>query len=242
MTEPAVTPPGPPDAPAPRWRRWAVFAVVATGLVLALTHGPDEATVIRRSGEWRAAARANLPASVAAFVTAEFLLVAFSAPVGIWLAVLAGFLFGTGLGTAAVNVGSTAGAVAAFLASRYLFAGALRRAAATRPRLAARLAAVDRGFGRRGGYYVLLLRLTPVVPFWVLNLGLGLTPVRLRTYWWATQLGTLPATLVVCFAGAGLAEITTFRDVLSPRVLGGLCLLPLVPFVLHRVGRLTLAR
>src|SRR5437868_12676088 len=83
--------------------------------------------------------------------------------------------------------------------------------AASRPRLQRWLDALDRGFREHGAYYVLLLRLTPVFPFWVLNLGLGLTPVRLRDYWWASQLGMLPATAVIVNAGASLAEITTFR-------------------------------
>jgi uncharacterized membrane protein YdjX (TVP38/TMEM64 family) len=81
---------------------------------------------------------------------------------------------------------------------------------------------------------VLLLRMTPVIPFWFLNLGLGVTRVRLWDYWWATQLGMLPVTLVVVNAGASLAEITTLRDALSWRVLGSLCLLPLAVVALHR--------
>ena len=84
-------------------------------------------------------------------------------------------------------------------------------------------------------YYVFLLRLTPVIPFWVLNIGLALTPVRVKDYWWATQLGMLPITLVVCHAGASLAEITTFRDILSINVLLAFSLLPLIPFAIHHL-------
>ena len=228
----------PPAPPSASWGRWLVLLAAVAAIGLFLLYGPDEQTVIRRSGEWRAAARADLPRAVAVFVLAEVAAIVLSLPVGMWLTVLAGFLFGTWLGTAAVNVAATAGAVLAFLLARYVFADPFRRAAAARPRLGRVVAAVDRGVRDRGAYYVLLLRLTPVVPFWLVNLGLALTPVRLRDFWWATQLGTLPATLVTAHAGASLAEITSFRDVLSWDVLAALCLLPLVPFVLHHtVGR-----
>jgi uncharacterized membrane protein YdjX (TVP38/TMEM64 family) len=216
--------------------RGLVLALAAAGVALFLAYGPDERTVIRQSGGWRAAVREHLFVALAVFFAAEVVLVAASAPIGIWLTALAGFLFGPWLGTAVVNLGSTLGAVLAFLTARYVFADALRRAAEHRPRLARSLAALDRGFEERGAYHVLLLRLTPVFPFWVLNLGLGLTRVRLVTYWWATQLGTLPVTLVVANAGASLAEITSFREILSARVLGALCLMPLVPFVLHHTA------
>ncbi len=227
----------PPDTARPNVGRWLVLAVAVGAVVLFVTAGPDEQSVIRRSAEWRDYARGNLTAAFAAFVAAEVALVAVSAPVGIWLTVLAGFLFGVGLGTLAVNVGSTLGAVLAFLAARYVFADAIHRAAARRPRFAATLAALDRRMANHGGYTVLLLRLTPVFPFWVLNLGLGMTRVRIRDYWSATQLGTLPATLVVANLGASLAEITSFRGLLSPRVLGALCLLPLLPIAIHYAVR-----
>jgi uncharacterized membrane protein YdjX (TVP38/TMEM64 family) len=222
--------------------RWLALAAVAAGIVLFLVYGPDEQTVIRESGAWRATAREHLFAALALFFVAEVVLVAWSVPVGIWLTVLAGFLFGRWVGTAVVNVGATLGAVLAFLSARYLFTGALHRAAGTRPRLARWLAAIDRGFEEHGAYYVFLLRMTPVFPFWVLNLGLGLTRVRLFTYWWATQLGMLPVTFVVANAGASLAEITSFREVLSLKVLGALGLMPLVPFVLHHTAGRWLVR
>jgi uncharacterized membrane protein YdjX (TVP38/TMEM64 family) len=234
-----------PDDPAetdlpvpnpPGWKRWAVLTVVVAGIALFFALGPDEAAVIRRSAEWRAAARENLFTVVVVFFLAEVVLIGLSVPIGIWLSVLAGFLFGTLLGTVVVSFASTAGGLVATLAARYVFAAPLRRLAAVRPQLGRALAAIDRGFRRHGAYYIILLRMTPVFPFWLLNLGVGLTPVRVRTYWWASQLGMLPMTLVLCHAGASLAEITSFRDVLSPRVLGALMLMPLVPFVLHHTA------
>jgi uncharacterized membrane protein YdjX (TVP38/TMEM64 family) len=213
--------------------------VIGFGLFLAL--GPDEQTVIRESAAWRVAARTHLFAALALFFIAEVVLVALSVPVGIWMSALGGFLFGFWLGTAVVSVAAMLGALLAFLAARYVFFDAIHRLARTHPRLKKWLTAIDKGFHDRGAYYVLLLRLTPVIPFWALNLGLGLTRVRLRDYWWATQLGMLPATLVVVNAGASLAEITSFRDLLSWRMIGALCLLPLVPLALHHTAGKLLA-
>ena len=74
-----------------------------------------------------------------------------------------------------VSVAAMLGAILAFLSARYVFFDAIHRAARTRPRLQRWLAVIDRGLRDHGAYYVLLLRLTPVIPFWALNLGLGLT-------------------------------------------------------------------
>ncbi|HJZ57902.1 MAG TPA: TVP38/TMEM64 family protein [Gemmataceae bacterium] len=230
----------PADSPDPprkfNWGRWAVLLAVVATVALFLAFGPDESTLIGRSAQWRTDARNHLFAAVALFFVAEVVLIGLSVPVGIWLTVLAGFLFGTWLGTAVVSCASTLGALLAFLSARYVFADALHRAAASRPKLARMLTRIDRGFEEHGAYYVVLLRMTPVFPFWVLNLGLGLTRVRLFSYWWASQLGMLPTTLVVANAGASLAQITSLRDVLSLKVLGALCLMPLVPFVLHHTA------
>jgi uncharacterized membrane protein YdjX (TVP38/TMEM64 family) len=225
-----------PLDPKRNWGRWLIVMSIVVGLVLFLAFGPDEQTVLRRSAEWREMARSHLTAALMLFFVAAVILIAFSAPVGIWLTVLAGFLFGTWLGTAVVNVAATIGAILAFLSARHVLAGAIHRVALTHPRSNRGLTAIDEGFRNHGAYYVLLLRLTPVFPFWAINLGLGLTSVRLRDYWWATQLGMLPMSLATANAGASIAEIASFREVLSLRVLGALCLLPLVTFALHNTA------
>ena len=220
------------------WSRWLLLVALALGFALFLAFGPDEQSVIRESTAWREAARNHLFAALTLFFIAEVVIVAFSVPIGIWMSALGGFLFGFSIGTAAVSVAAMLGAMLAFLAARYVFFDAIHRLANTRPRLKRWITIIDRGFHDHGAYYVLLLRLTPMIPFWALNLGLGLTRLRLCDYWWATQLGMLPATMVVVNAGASLAEITSLRDLLSWRVIVALSLLPLVPFVLHHtVGR-----
>jgi uncharacterized membrane protein YdjX (TVP38/TMEM64 family) len=216
--------------------RWLVLTLIVLGIVLFFVYGPDEQTLIHRSFEWRETARNNLFLAMVLFFTASLILISFSVPVGIWLTVLAGFLFGTWIGTAVLNLSATIGAIVAFMSARYVFAGTIHRIAGSRPRLGNWLTVINTGFHDHGAYYVLLLRLVPIFPFWAVNIGLGVTAVRLRDYWWATQLGMLPMSLVTASAGASLAEITSFRDVLSLRVLGALCLLPLLALVLHQTA------
>lgn len=216
--------------------RGALLALVALALGLFVTVGPDQAELARLAREGRAAAQADPAAAVALFAAVEVVVIALWLPVGIWMTLLAGFLFGVWWGTAVVSFAATAGAVLAMLSARYVFHDALRRAAQSRPRFRRVLARIDAGFRDRGAYYVLLLRLTPLFPFWLVNLGLGLTRVRLWDYWWASQLGMLPVTLVVANAGANLAEVDSVGDVLSVRVLVSLGLLPVVPVVLQRMA------
>ena len=216
--------------------RWLLFAALVLGFALFLAFGPDEQTVIRESAAWR-----EQPAPI-------------SSPH--WRSSSSRKWSRRALG-AGRYLDERAGGVSVRLLDRHRGgerrgdarrdAGVPRRAicvlrrdsprcAQSRPRLERWLTAIDEGLHEHGAYYVLLLRLTPVIPFWALNLGLGLTRVRLRDYWWATQLGMLPATMVVVNAGASVAEITSLRDLLSWRVIGALCLLPLVPFVLHHTA------
>lgn len=124
---------------------------------------------------------------------------------GSLLTLAGGAIFGLAEGVVLVFAGASLGATAAFLASRYLVRGAIEKRVAAEPRFAA----IDRAVGREGFKIVLLLRLTPVVPFVLLNYALGLTRVKLRDYLYALG-GMLPATLLYVYWGkvAGdLAEI-----------------------------------
>ena len=218
--------------------RLLVLAALAAAFTWYVVAGPSEAEVIGHTAEWRTAARQNLPAAIGLFVLVDVCLVSLSLPVNLWLTVLAGFLFGAWVGAAVVSAASTAGAAVAFLLARYVFAGPVRRAAGKRPRLARALERIDEGVAAHGTFYVAVLRMTPVFPFWLVNLGLSLTPIRLRQYVWASWLAMLPVTAVLATAGAELAEITSFREALSVRVLVLLALMPLVPVL----GRFMLRR
>jgi uncharacterized membrane protein YdjX (TVP38/TMEM64 family) len=129
-----------------------------------------------------------------------------------------------------VSFASTAGATIAFLLSRYLLRDAVRR------RYAERLARFDDALRRDGPFYLFTLRLTPVVPFWLVNLLMGLTPLRTRTFWWVSQVGMLPATCVFVFAGSQVPTLAELKDrgtwdILWPGPAIALLLLAVFPWV-----------
>jgi pyruvate/2-oxoglutarate dehydrogenase complex dihydrolipoamide dehydrogenase (E3) component/uncharacterized membrane protein YdjX (TVP38/TMEM64 family) len=161
--------------------------------------------------------------------------IALSFPGALILTLAAGAVFGFWLGIALVSFASSLGASLAFLGSRYVLRDWVKR------RFAARLEAIDRGIARDGTFYLLTLRLNPAIPFWLVNLGMGLTRMRLPPFYLASQVGMLPATCVYVNAGTQLARIESTRDILSPGLLGALLLLSLFPllarFLANRLRR-----
>ena len=145
------------------------------------------------------------------------------------LSLAAGALFGLVEGTVLVSFASTLGATLAMLASRFLFRDAVVR------HFGARLQGIDRGLARDGAFYLFSLRLIPAVPFFLINLLAGLAPIRARTYWWVSQLGMLPATLVYVNAGTRLGEVTSLSGLLSPALIGSLLLLAVLPWLARAV-------
>jgi uncharacterized membrane protein YdjX (TVP38/TMEM64 family) len=100
-----------------------------------------------------------------------------------------------------VSFASTTGATLAFLLSRYLFRDALM------DRFGDRLKKIDESLEDEGAFYLFSLRLVPAFPFWIVNLIMGLTPLRTWTFWWVSQLGMLPGTIVYLFAGANVPSL-----------------------------------
>lgn len=109
-------------------------------------------------------------------------------------------------GVILVSFASTTGATVAFLLSRYLFRRAIQQ------RFAAQYETFNRSFERDGPYYLLALRLIPAVPFFVINVVMGLTQIRVWTYWWVSQLGMLAATMVYTYAGSQIPDLQTLAD------------------------------
>lgn len=160
---------------------------------------------------------------------------------GATLLTLAGSaLFGVAWGLLLVSFASTLGACLAFLCARFLLRGWVAR------RFARPLATIDKGLDAQGVHYLLTLRLVPLFPFFLVNLLMGLTRMPLRTYAWVSQLGMLPATLVYVLAGSELASLASTGQVLTPGLIGALCLLGALPWLgralVRRLAALRLAR
>jgi uncharacterized membrane protein YdjX (TVP38/TMEM64 family) len=163
-------------------------------------------------------------AAAGLFFVVEVVAVALALPVATVLSVAAGVLFGRWWGTLLVSFASTLGATLAFLASRYLLGQTVRAWLPARW-----LARIDQGIQRDGALFLLTLRLVPVVPFVVINSGMGLTRLPVKTFWWVSQVGMLPGTFVYVNAGATAGQIEAPADLLTWPVvlsLAGLALLP----------------
>ncbi len=166
------------------------------------------------------------PAAVlGGFFAAYVAVTALSLPGAAVMTLLAGAVFGRGVGTLLVSFASSLGATLAFLSSRYLLRDSIQR------RFGARLAEIDAGIEREGAFYLFTLRLVPLFPFFVINLLLGLTTMRAATFYAVSQIGMLAGTLVYVNAGTQLARIDSLAGILSPGLIGSFVLLGLFPLV-----------
>jgi uncharacterized membrane protein YdjX (TVP38/TMEM64 family) len=159
---------------------------------------------------------------------------ALSLPGATILTLASGFLFGSLLGTLYVNIGATLGATIAFLSARYLLHDFVER------KFSKKLTSLQAGFSNNAFQYLLTLRLIPLFPFFLVNLAAGLTKIRVTTYAGATALGIIPASFVYSNAGTQLGNITSVKDIGSPKVLGAFVLLGLlavVPIIYKRLQK-----
>jgi uncharacterized membrane protein YdjX (TVP38/TMEM64 family) len=231
----------PPDPASPRrlWPRLllaGLLALAVVGFFVLYQQGYVTWGELKlHVASWRQQTEENLVLVLLVFCAAYVAVVALSLPIAVPLSLIAGALFGRWLGTAAVSAASTAGATLAFLSSRYVLRDWVRR------RFGTLIEPLDRGVERDGAFYLFTLRLIPVVPFWLINLGMGLTPMRVTTYvvvsWAGMLLGTFLYVNVGYELGAQLAEKDSLAGLVSWRLLGALALLGVVPLVLRFVVR-----
>lgn len=170
------------------------------------------------------------------FFLAYVAVTALSLPGAALMTLLAGALFGLLEGFILVSFASTLGATLAMLSSRFLLRDWVQS------RFGQRLAGIDAGIEREGAFYLFALRLVPVFPFFLINLAMGLTRLPARTYWWVSQLGMLPGTLVFVNAGRELSKLDSLAGILSPGLLGAFVLLGVFPLIARKLLGLIQAR
>lgn len=140
-----------------------------------------------------------------------------------------GALFGLIIGTIVVSFSSTVGATLAFLASRYLFRDMVKN------KFGDRIEKINKGLEKDGKFYLFTLRLIPIFPFWLINLAMGLTPIKTLTYFWVSLVGMLPGTIVYVNAGTALSEINSIKEILSLKVIISFSLLGLFPIITKKI-------
>ena len=168
---------------------------------------------------------------IAGFIGIYFLTVSLSLPGAAVLTLSAGAIFGSVLGTFLVNIGATLGATAAFLSARFIFRDWVES------QFSDKLEFINNGISDNATSYLLFLRLVPLFPFFLVNLVLGVTQVRLSIYFLSTMVGIMPGSFVYANAGSNLARINTISDIASPEIFGAFVLLgifALIPAVYRR--------
>jgi len=173
---------------------------------------------------------ADQPFTVAAVYFLVYVLAtALSIPGAVVITLAGGAIFGLWQGLLIVSFASTVGATLAFLASRFLLRDWVEA------RFGQRLADIHLGVNREGGFYLFTLRLIPVVPFFLINLLMGLTRMKVWTYYWVSQIGMLAGTAVYVNAGTQLAQLDSLQGILSPALLGSFVLLGIFPLIARRI-------
>ncbi len=173
---------------------------------------------------------------IAAFFIGYVTLTALSVPGAAIMTLAAGALFGVVVGTVLVSFASSIGATLAFLASRHVLRDGVQA------RFGDRLKPVNEGIARDGAFYLFSLRLVPVFPFFAVNLLMGLTPIRTRTFYGVSQIGMLLGTVVYVNAGTQLARIESLSDIASPGLIGSFVALAALPWIARWIMGLIRAR
>lgn len=220
------------------WKRLVLLSLLVLLVVAFFAAGGPRYTSLPavKAGlaDWQNWRAAHPWLATGGFFVLYVAMVALSLPGAAVATLAAGALFGVAAGMVIVSFASSVGALLAFLASRYLFRDVVQR------RFGQRLSAIDAGIRRDGAFYLFTLRLVPVFPFFLINLLMGLTAMRAWTFYWVSQLGMLPGTLVYVNAGTQLAQLESLSGIVSPSLLGAFALLGAFPWIAR--GSVDMAR
>ncbi|HAS89142.1 MAG TPA: TVP38/TMEM64 family protein [Desulfovibrio sp.] len=166
--------------------------------------------------------------TIFSFFFVYILIVGLNLPGAAALGLAGGAMFGFTVGVLTISFASSIGATLACFFSRYLFRDYVQR------KFGDRLEKVNRGIEKEGAFYLFTMRLIPAIPFVVINLVMGLTPIRLRTFYWVSQIGMLPGTMVYVNAGKEFGQIDSLSGIVQPGVLISFALLGIFPLVVKK--------
>lgn len=233
MTDPLTT----RRAGTSLWIKLLVLSLILAAATLGYWQFGDSLT-LQSLSEQEAALRSYQQEHPILVYSAAFLIyvtvTGLSLPGATVLTLTCAWFFGFWRGLLLVSFASTTGATVAFLVSRFLLRDTIQQ------RFGDRLMAFNQALEREGAFYLFMLRLIPVVPFFVINVVMGLTPVRTPTYWWVSQLGMLPGTAVYVYAGSSVPTLGTLAEkgvqgIVSPQLLAAFAVLGLMPLVLKKI-------
>ena len=171
----------------------------------------------------------NRIAVLGSYMLIYVVVTALSLPGAAVMTLAGGGLFGLITGTVAVSFASTIGATCACLASRFFLRDWVQN------KFGEKLQTINEGIDKEGAFYLFSLRLIPIFPFFIINLLMGLTTMPIRTYFWVSQLGMLPATIVYVNAGNELAKIDSLSGIVSPSLIASFAVLGLFPITVKKL-------
>jgi uncharacterized membrane protein YdjX (TVP38/TMEM64 family) len=201
----------------------AVFRIFDLGHYLSLSY-------IKQSQEgFRVLYAEHRIMVIAAYMAIYILVTSLSLPGAAVMTLAGGALFGLALGTVLVSFASTIGATLACIVSRFILREWVQKKAGDKFRT------VNEGIEKEGAFYLFTLRLIPVFPFWLINLVMGLTKMPIRRFYWVSQVGMLPGTLVYVNAGKELGRIDSLSGILSPGLIVSFIILGLFPLTARKL-------
>lgn len=214
----------------------AIAAAVIAFFLFDLGQYLNLAYIKARQADMDAYYTANPLQTAFSFFLIYIVVTALSLPGAAVLTLTAGAIFGLVWGTVLSSFASSIGGTLAFLASRYLFRDPVQK------RFEKNLEKINRGVAEDGPFYLFTLRLVPLFPFFVINLVMGLTPMRALVFYIVSQIGMFPGTLVYVNAGTQLARIESPGDILSAPLIASFVLLGLFPLIAKKLVAFIRAR
>jgi len=179
---------------------------------------------------------ANSAKTILIYMAVYVLVTALSLPGATVMTLAGGAMFGIWVGVVIISFASTIGATLAFLVSRFLLKDWVQN------RFGDKLTAINAGVEKDGAFYLFTLRLVPLFPFFIINLVMGLTPIRTVIYYLVSQIGMLPGTFVYVNAGTQLARIESLGGILSPTLIFSFALLGIFPLIAKKAVSIVQAR
>jgi uncharacterized membrane protein YdjX (TVP38/TMEM64 family) len=177
--------------------------------------------------------RSNNPMlAVLIYCSVYIIVTALSIPGAVILTLTGGAIFGLLYGTIWISISSTIGATLAFLLSRFFFQNAVKQ------KFGDKLNAIEENFKKDGAFYLFSMRLVPAIPFFVINLAMGLTPIKVWQYVLASWTGMLAGTIVYVNAGTQLSKLDSLSGILSPPIIISFLLLAAFPYIARKLLKL----
>jgi len=209
--------------------KWILFASILLIAGLLIYVGPDKYLNLEfiksKLSQLIAYKEANPLLTAFMFSGFYILVVAASIPGALVLTLTCGAIFGFVAGTIIALVSATIGATIVFLLARYLFDDWVQA------RMGSRVTRIRENFRKEGALYLFSLRLVPAIPFFAINLVMGLTSIKTSTYFLASLIGMAPGTMVFINAGTQLAKLDSLKGLLSPGLIASFILLAIFPHV-----------